>query len=146
MSKPISDIFGSRIQLNKRVAFRAVFVIWLILWINFIARDLFVKKNFRHYKELLKRDEARRRSYVYGDDFYNLLSLAADNIPENATFNLIGVEEFSIDYRRAIYFLYPRLESHEAEYSIVYNDQNYGSSLYALCAKLDEHSVILRKK
>lgn len=125
---------------------KIVIAIWIILWINFIIRDLFVRGTFYDYVSLIKRNENERRAYVYGDDFYQFLEFSKRELPSYATYDLISVEDLSLKYRRAVYYLYPLLESRAAEYLLVYNKSEYSNLHYRLFARHDDTGVILRKK
>lgn len=125
---------------------RTVAVVWIALWINFIGRDLFRKGAFRDYLNLIPRSAEMRRSYVYGDDFFEFLSFAKRNLPEGASFRLEGIEPLSHDHRRAVYYLYPVRESDTAEYILVYRDPEYVPRGVRRVASLDKERYIMRRE
>jgi len=133
-------------KINKTLIIRSIFIAWVVLWINFMCRDLFKKGYFNDYKILIKKDKEGKRSYVYGDNFYEFLKYSKDSIPKISTFNIIGVEELSLEHRRAVYFLYPLLESDSPDYILVYNNPEYKKDKYALFKMLDNNRYILKKK
>jgi hypothetical protein len=95
---------------------KIIIIIWLVLWINFLARDLFVHGYLRDYSELLNRDAEGKRAYTYGDDLYKFLKFAKSAIPLNNSYKLIGLENLSLAHRRAIYYLYPLIEKDKPDY------------------------------
>lgn len=133
-------------KLDKRNIIRLIFAIWIVLWINFILRDLFRKGYFYDYKTLIKRDEEGRRSYVYGDYFYSFLKFVKEKLPQGATYKFMDEKDYSLDYRRTVYHLYPLLQSDNPDYILAYNLPDYQKSGYELFAKLDNNRFILRKK
>ncbi|MFH1790368.1 MAG: hypothetical protein ABH885_00060 [Candidatus Omnitrophota bacterium] len=122
-----------------------ILAVWLALWANFIARDLFFKGALRGYLSLSVRDEDGRRAYVYGDIFYGLLKYAKGMMPEGAAFELKGVEPFSLEYRRAVYYLYPHLESDNADYVIAFGT-DFENPRYEYAGGLDAERKIFRRK
>ena len=50
-----------------------VILIWIAIWVNFIARDLIKGGNLRDYKALIARNAAGRKSYIYGDYLFDFL-------------------------------------------------------------------------
>ncbi|MBN2453514.1 MAG: hypothetical protein JXB40_04555 [Candidatus Omnitrophica bacterium] len=101
----------SRKDRIAEAAFKAFFAAWVALWLAFLARELVVKNNIRDYAALLSRDIEGKHAYVTGDKLYAFLDYCKNNIPENGTYSITGMEEGSIERRRAVYYLYPRMES-----------------------------------
>ena len=106
---------------NKILA--VLFLVWVILWAIFVLRELFVKSNIKDYAALASRDLEGKRSYIIGDKLYEFLVFCKKNLPEDATYRFVGVEDGSIEQRRAAYYLYPMLESAAPQYLIVFNKQ-----------------------
>lgn len=132
-------------KINKMIIIRIIFIIWAILWINFILRDLFKKKYLKDYMILIGRNEDSRRSYVYGDSFYEFLKFSKNKLSPQSTYRLIGVKDYSIEYRRAVYYLYPIIESDKADYILVFNKNGYKERGYLRFAALDDSRFILKK-
>lgn len=107
-------------NINKIKTKEAVFIIWIILWIGFMFRDLFIKGDFQDYKAMIGKSEEARRSYVYGGDFYSFLKQSKEKLGGGHTYKITGIETLSLDHRRAVYYLYPSLESDDPDYSLVY--------------------------
>jgi len=133
-------------KIDKQKIVVVVLIVWSILWVNFIRRDLFKGGTLKDYGTLVKRGQDSRRSYVYGDNFYSLLTFASRNLPPSATYSIEGVEDLSLKYRRAVYYLYPLLESRNADYVLVYNKPNYKRAGYGVFKRVSSFAFILKKK
>lgn len=126
--------------------FRVVIFIWLALWINFIARDLYKKGELHNYEALLGRDAEGKRAYTYGDHFYDFLEFAKKHLPAGASYKFEGVENLSLDYRRGVYFMYPCIEGDTSRYILVYKGKKYISPKFRPYAVLDSQRFILKRK
>lgn len=124
---------------------KVFFVIWGIIWVNFIARDLLRKGYLNDYQILIGRDEEGKRSYTYGDYVFEFLSFCESSLPSQAGYELIGIEEGSLDSRRAIYYLYPHIKKGGADYLLVFNRPDFRKTGYILYKKLDNSRFILRR-
>ena len=96
--------------MNKKI-FIVFLTAWVILWVNFILRDLVKHGKFGEYIELMTRRTEDKRAYVYGEKFYTFLNFCKENVKAGATFSLVGVEKLSLTHRRAAYYLYPLLRT-----------------------------------
>ena len=97
------------------------------------------------YKSLLFKSEEQRRALVYGSDLYTMLSLAKKNLPENTTFSIVGLENHSVEHRRAIYYLYPFSESQNPQYVLVYKTPGTSRKGYNKTISIDGDTFILVK-
>ena len=95
---------------------KVIIIVWLALWVNFIARDLFVRGYVKDYVNLAAKDAEGQRAYTYGKQFYEFLKLAKNDIPQNKSFKFTGIDAFSLAHRRAVYYLYPLLEKDNPDY------------------------------
>ncbi|UCD55224.1 MAG: hypothetical protein JSV93_00055 [Candidatus Omnitrophota bacterium] len=129
----------------KKSVIPIVFIIWLVLWINFIARDFYKHGNFTRYKILARSNYEGKHAYTYGKHFYEFLKFAKNNIPEDAHYEFAGIEDLSLDSRRGIYYLYPRLKSGNPDYLLVYDAVRARKNGFKLHAKLDERRFVLRR-
>ena len=120
-------------------------VIWAILWVNFMMRDLIRKGHLYDYKVLITRDAAGKRSYAYGDRVFEFLDFCKNTLPKSADYSLIGIEEFSLDERRAVYYLYPHIKKKDPRFLLVFNKPGFKKRGYVLYEKLDNSSFILRR-
>jgi hypothetical protein len=104
----------------KYTILKIVFAVWVGLWLFFFARELFIKDNLRDYKALATRDLGGKHAYVTGERLYGFLKLCKDSLPSHATYKLTGIEDGSIEKRRAVYYLYPLVESNDPDFVLVY--------------------------
>ena len=124
---------------------KIVFLVWVALWLSFVARELFRKGYIHDYRELLIRDLDGKRSYVAGDRFYEFILFSKSELPQDATFDMIGVKEGSIDKRRAVYYIYPAMKSDDPDYILVYDTAGFAKSGYNITARLDDSRYILKR-
>lgn len=103
-------------------ALLAVLTVWCILWVHFIARDLYGKGNLKDYKILIKCNAEEKHGFVYGRRFFEFLKFAKNQMPVNARYELVGFKEHAIDGRRVMYYLYPRLREKNSEYILIKSD------------------------
>jgi len=122
----------------------AILIAWVILWVNFTARDLFKRGLLNDYKVLILKNSEGKTSYTYGSDFFDLLKLAKENIPGDSTYKFIGIKEFSLESRRGIYYMYPLLQSKSPDYAIVYNGKCRVPG-YRMFKKIDNERFILKR-
>ena len=120
--------------------------IWMVLWINFIARDFYKKDCLREYKVLAGKHYEERRANVYGVHFYELLVLAKGLMPPESYYEFAGIEDLSLASRRGIYYLYPCLKKEDPEYVIVYDKSGFQKEGYRARAELDNGRFILNKE
>ena len=99
----------------------AILTVWLILWANFIARDLYKRGYLEDYITLARSNTEEKHSFTYGRHFYEFIKFAKETMPKNTHYDFKGLNEFSISSRRAIYFLYPFLRKKNANYILVYD-------------------------
>jgi len=100
-----------------------IFLIWIVLWVNFILRDLLKKGDLRDYLALVKKSGDRKRAYVYGENFYDFLIFAKKHIPPGKSYKLEGPGNLSLMARRAVYYLYPLVESDKPDYILVFDEE-----------------------
>jgi len=124
---------------------KAAFLVWVVLWAWFAVRDFFLKGNVKSYEVLLSRTAEGKRSYVTGDRLYEFLTFCRSAIPENATYLSKGLEKDSIDERRAVYYLYPMMESNDPDYIIVFDITYAPDRNYIIHKKLDDLRYILKR-
>jgi len=118
----------------KNNIFKMAFAVWIVLWAWFLVRELFVKDNIDTYGALLQRSLEGKRSYVTGDRLYGFLMSCKREMPEGSNYKITGLEDGSIEKRRAVYYLYPHLESSEPAYILDAQKyilkKNYGAYLW----------------
>lgn len=131
--------------MKQKIVFIALCA-WVALWLFFLGRDLFLKGSLKADQELLERSLEGKRSYVTGGRLYEFLSLAMYVVPEDAGYTLIGLEADSLDKRRADYYLYPRVETKDAPFVLVYDAPFESAPDYEIVQQLDSARYILKKK
>lgn len=132
--------------ITETKIFRILVIIWVVLWINFIARDLFRKRCLKDYIALAGCNAEEKHAYTYGKGLYEFLKFVKNHVPEESRYELEGIEEFSLDSRRSMYYLYPLLKEKYPEYILVYGKKGYGKHDFERYRKLDEENCILRKR
>jgi hypothetical protein len=130
----------------KYKIFVLVFLIWVVLWISFLTRDIFVKGGLRDYKVLAHRSLEGKRAYVTGDSLYEFLVFCNDKLPERAAYRWVKTDKADHARRRATYYLYPHLESEEADFILVFNEPFSIRPGYEIFYKLDDTRYILKKQ
>jgi len=102
---------------NRAAALIAVVLtVWIVLWLNFTARDLYKRGDLADYKALIALSPGEKHAYVYGRDFYEFLKFAKKTMPEDASYELTGIERGSLEWRRAVYYLYPSVQTENPDY------------------------------
>ncbi|MDD5435960.1 MAG: hypothetical protein PHX20_00220 [Candidatus Omnitrophica bacterium] len=119
---------------------------WMVLWGWFLIRDIFVKGGIKHYKVLITRPFEGKRSYVTGDRLYEFLAFSRANLPPDSSFSIVGLKEGDVERVRAAYYLYPRLETDDPQYVLVYDAPDIEREGYYQIAKLDGSRYILKKR
>ena len=127
--------------------FKMVFLVWIILWAWFLIRDLLLKDNLNDYRNLFARSSLEgKHSYVTGDRLYEFIIFCASNMPPGSSYKFAGLEEESIENRRAVYYLYPMIEKKDAEYILIYDRPGTAAKGYSMLKKLDDSRYILKKE
>ena len=126
--------------------FKLILAAWIVLWISFAAREIFVKNNLRDYKVLLSRPLDGKRSYVTGDRLYEFLSFCNDKLPSVSSYRWVKADKEDLGRRRATYYLYPHIEKEDSDFILVYDDPGFKDAGYGVFAKLDGQRYILFNK
>ena len=103
--------------------------IWLILFVNFTVRDLCKHGKFDEYKKLVCSNAEEKYAYTYGRPFYEFLKSAKGKVPVYESYEFSGIPDFSLDSRRGVYYLYPRLKKQNADYILVYGMNSAGTGV-----------------
>jgi len=125
---------------------KSIFAVWVILWISFLIREVFVKGGLRDYNILFGRSLEGKRSYVTGDKFYKFLVFCNDKLPDGAAYRWAKTDKTDHARRRSTYYLYPHLEAEAADFLLVFDEPFSVSSGYELFSKSDDTQYILKKK
>lgn len=131
----------------KYKVFKLVFTIWIIIWAFLLMREAFIKGSLRDYSILLNRSLEGKRSYVTGDRLYEFLVFCNDKLPEGAAYRWAKTDKVDHARRRATYYLYPRLETEEAGFILIFDEpiltENTGFKIFS---RLDDARYIMKKK
>ncbi len=125
---------------------KIVFIVWVVLWVWFVIRDLFLKDNINSYRVLITRSLEGKHSYVTGDRLYEFLAFSTGKLPAGTSYNFVGFEPDSLENRRAVYYLYPLVQKKDPEYVLVYDRPGFEREGYILASKMDESRYILKRK
>ncbi len=108
--------------MNKRNIFKIIFAVWIVLWLLFLIRQD-KDEQYSALRYLYTHDSAEKVRFAYGEELCDYLVFCGQNIPEGATYQLLGFKKFSIHEVRSRYFLWPLKGSDEdPDYKIVYGD------------------------
>ena len=132
-------------KIECKKIFLVLFLVWIALWVNFTIRDLTKKKYFKEYRTLLSHDTEGKASYAYGDRFFEFLKFCDNSLPDRAAYDLAGIEYLELDYRRAIYYLYPHTREESAPYILVFDKPGYIQDGYIPFKELDSSRFILKR-
>ena len=124
----------------------SLFFLWCVLWLNFIARDLYKRGRLNDYKILARSDAEGKRAYTYGKRFYEFLKFVKESIPPDTFYDFVGIDNFSLQSRRGIYYLYPDIKTEHPAYILVYEKPGYTKDGFARYATLDNGRFILKRK
>lgn len=94
------------IALNKTTVLKLILVAWLVVWVIFLVRE---DKDDQYIglKYLYTHGYSEGVRYIMGDKLNDFLLFAERNIPEGATYELLGFQRFSIDGYLVRYYLWP---------------------------------------
>ena len=113
-----------RAAINKQNVFKTIIIVWLVLWIFFLFRED-KDGQYRSLMYMYTNGETEKMRYIFGGDFYDFLVFCKENLPEGSTYELLGIERFSIREVRARYFLWPvKNVKSGADFNIVYKAAN----------------------
>ncbi len=129
-----------------KVFITLAFAIWIIIWVSLNVREIIFKGNLRDYKVLAHRSLEGKRAYVTGDKLYEFLVFCKDKLPEGAAYRWTETDKPDHARRRATYYLYPHLESEDAEFVLVFDEPFSVRSGYNTYSKLDDTRYILKKR
>lgn len=133
-------IFNVKYRLLK-----IAFAVWVGIWLFFVARELCKKSVIRDYASLWSGSLEGKRAYVTGQRLYDFLLFCKANLPQKATYALEGIEDGSIEKRRAAYYLYPLIEAGSPDFVLVFGKAGFSRDGYGNFAAMDGSRYILKK-
>ena len=131
---------------------KLAFIVWVALWAFYTVRELVKSRSqdsLKDYITLASRSLEGKRSYVTGDKFYEFISFCDKKLPARASYKWFGVDDLTLEERRATYYLYPHLKKKGgADFILVYMSAEPESIKrgYELFARLDDSRYILKKR
>lgn len=129
--------------------FKIILIAWITLWIFFTVKSFVTEKDkstFKHYVSLARADWEGKRAIVYGQDLYEFAKFCKSNLPDGANYQIIGIQEDSIDMPRLVYYLYPSIRNRDSEFILVYKKLGFSKEGTYLFALLNKESFILKYK
>ena len=124
---------------------KIAFLIWILLWVWFVVRELIIKENLADYKNLIAMGLESKHAYITGTTLYEFIAFSNDKLPDSASYRLIGLEDGSHDKRRAVYYLYPHIERSDADFLLIYGASAETHKGFEKYAVLDDTRYILKK-
>lgn len=131
--------------MKKYIAVRAVLAVWIFIWALFLVRPFFKKDLLKEYSILLRSSAKEKRATTFGAQFYGFLQFCKTSLPPLSTYKIIGLEKQPLDYRRAVYCLYPNIDREGPEFLLVYNVDNFSIDGYAPYKSMGPAGYILRR-
>ncbi len=109
-----------KFTMTKDRFFKVIIIIWMVLWVFFLVRED-KDGQYQTLNSLYRSIGEEKIKVLYGSDMYDFLAYCRGEIPGGSSFEIIGIEEFSIDQVRARYFLWPLINKEgEADFKIVF--------------------------
>jgi len=131
--------------MRKKIIVRTFLAIWVFIWILFLGRSFYKENLAREYLTLLTLPAEGKQAYVLGDELRAFIKFCESSIAGPFTYNIIGLEGDSLDYRRARYYLYPNTDREEPDFLLVYKKIGFSKEGYKSFKTLDKDRYILRK-
>ncbi|MDP3791492.1 MAG: hypothetical protein Q8R38_05580 [Candidatus Omnitrophota bacterium] len=131
--------------MGKKAVVRIILAAWVIIWAVFLIRPYFKKGLLSEYTSLIKLSTEEKRAHVTGAELYAFINFCKDSIKEPSTYEIAGIEKYSIEHRRMRYYLYPNIEKEDPEYVFVYKTKGFFRDKYKIFNRLDTQTYILRK-
>lgn len=138
------QIYG--LGMRTKLFIRIVLAVWVVIWALFLVRPYFKNKLFNEYAALARLSPDDKRAYVTGRQLYEFIKFCNGRTGAPSTYKIIGLEKDPLDYRRAVYYLYPNTDSASPEFLFVYKVKGYSDSGYDLFAALDDERYILKRR
>lgn len=99
-------------MIKKTLVFKIILAVWVGLWVFFLVRED-KSGQYSDLKYLSSRGYNEKVRYIAGDRLSEILAFCRDDFPGGATYDISGLERFSITDVRARYYLWPHRRSSE---------------------------------
>ena len=94
-----------------------IIISWTCIWLRNFYKDF--SSHFEETKKLCGKSLQKKWEYVFGADLYRYLSMSEKIIPQYK--KIFFVHNLNLyKSQRADYFLYPRIQSKDSDYIMVY--------------------------
>ena len=107
-------------MIKKTAVFKIILAVWVGLWMFFLVRED-KRGQYSDLKHLYSHGYNEKVRHIAGDQLSDILVFCRDDLPEGATYDLAGLEKFSIAEVRARYYLWPhRRTSENPDFIIIF--------------------------
>jgi hypothetical protein len=86
---------------------------------------------------------------VTGDRLYDFIIFCINSIPADASYQIVGFTDDSVENRYAVYYLYPHLEKPDPDFILFFDYTGQPEALtsgYDRYASLDKDRYIMKKR
>jgi len=133
--------------MNKRLLARLVLFVWVSLWLLFLARPYVRSGLLKEYAALIRAPSLElKQANVMGEELYDFIKLCGNLMPPHSTYEIIGLGDDTLAYRRVVYYLYPDIPAPSPEFLLIYKTKNFQKAGYGMFKDLKEEKSILRKE
>jgi hypothetical protein len=87
-----------------------------------------------------------KRAFVTGAELYGFIQFCKAALPARAGVAIEGIEDGSIERRRAVYYLYPLTESPDPDYILHFGPSRPSRAGYAVLAEAPGEGAILARE
>ena len=131
--------------MGKKIVVRIILAAWVVIWAIFLIRPFFKKDLIRDYVNLSRLSTEGKRAYVTGPRLYEFIRVCNQSMPGPSSYEVIGIEKYSLEHRRVRYYLYPNVEKEESEFILVYGTKDFERKGYKIFKILDLDRYIMRR-
>jgi len=131
---------------RRRLFIRGSLALWVIVWVFFLVRPV-AKGLLNEYKDLLFLSSEGKRSYMTGASLYEFVQFCNRSVGVQKRYEIVGLDRSSLDYRRAVYYLYPNVVSdRDPEFIFVFGTPGFKKEGYAMFRSMDNGRYILTRQ
>lgn len=131
--------------MDKKKFVRALFIIWLFIWVLFLIRPYFKNHLLRDYSILLASSLEGKKAFMAGEELHAFIKFCNQSITPQSSYKIIGLENDPLSYRRAVYYLYPNIENPNPVFLLVYKTDAHKEH-YRIFKTLDSGKYILMRE
>ncbi len=131
--------------MNRQTAVRIILAVWVFIWALFLIRPYFKKDLLKEDRILLGSSYEGKRAYAAGYKLYEFIKFCNASLAPASTYKIIGLDEQPLDYRRAVYYLYPHIDKESPEFLLVFNVNDFSMKGYSAYKSLSPEGYILKR-